>query len=377
VDYRLISCDDHLDLNFLPQDVWSDRLPARLRERGPRVEEHDGATLWMCDGARWGFWAGGYKPTNAPKPIVMALDRGGESDLSERRPAVPTLRLADMDRDGVHAHVMYGPVTSIRTDDPELRDACYRAYNDWLEEFCSVAPDRLVGVAMLPEVPESATAELYRLADKGCFRQANVQIANANPRLHDPRWEPFWAALEETGLILSFHVTVFMLPKDDPGFGKPAGQLNQAKMFIEQFLDPFVDLFSWGILERHPKIKLVMAESGLGWLPWVVEELDYRHWRIWETKEYWEERGGIPFKKKPSEIFKEQVYATFQQDPVALTLLKFFGENNVLWASDYPHPDSIWPHSREVIEREMAHLSPEMRKKLTHDNAARLYGLSV
>jgi len=377
---KLISCDDHIDLNQLPADLWTSRVPAEYRERAPHVEERGGRMVWVCEGEVWGSWSG--RPADparpkAPPPLYTAFIRAGIDNEGQRRPAVPELRLEDMDRDGVYAHVMFGPVTSIKSDDPDFRDACYRAYNDWLAEFCSVAPDRLIGVAMLPEFPEGAEKELRRIARMGVFRQANLQIASAEPRLHDKRWEPFWNALEETGIILSFHVTVFAPRADDPATGTPGGTFAATKAFVEQFLDPFIDLFAWGILERHPKMKLVMAESGMGWLPWVVQELDYRHWRLWEAKEFWESKGGIPLKMKPSELFKRQIYVTFQQDHVAMSLLPFYGENNVLWASDYPHPDSIWPNSHATIAEQMGQFSPELRDKITSGNAAKLYGLSV
>ena len=148
---------------------------------------------------------------------------------------------------------------------------------------------------------------------------------------------------------------------------------ENTKGFLNNFLEPFVDLFAWGILERHPKLKMVMAEAGTGWLPWLVQELDYRHWRLWEAKEFWADKGGAALETKPSELFKRQLWATFQEDYAAMSLIPFFGEGHLLWASDYPHPDSVWPHSREAIERQMSGLTPEMRRKLTHDNAARLY----
>jgi predicted TIM-barrel fold metal-dependent hydrolase len=144
---------------------------------------------------------------------------------------------------------------------------------------------------------------------------------------------------------------------------------------MANFLEPFVDMFAWGILERHPKLKMVMAEAGTGWLPWLVQELDYRHWRLWEAKEFWADKGGIALETKPSELFKRQIWATFQEDYAAMALIPFFGDGHLLWASDYPHPDSVWPNSRAAIERQMQSLTPEMRKKLTHDNAAALYGL--
>jgi len=379
MDYKIISCDDHLDLQMLPDDLWTRRMASSMHDRAPRVEEREGRAAWVCEGKVWGPWFGKRRAPGAAKPaspVINAFDRSGITEQSDRRPGVAALRLADMDRDGVQTHVMFGPVVSIIADDPALRDACYRAYNDWLAEFCAAAPDRLIGVAMLPESPQAALQELLRLATLGGFRQANLQIANARPRLHDRAWEPLWSALEESGLILSFHVTVFFGVPNDPAAGKPASAFTATKAFIEQFLDPFVDLFAWGILERHPKMRLVMAESGLGWLPWVVQDLDYRHWRLWEAREYWDQHGGIALMMKPSELFRRQIYTTFQEDHVAMSLLPFFGDGHVMWASDYPHPDSTWPNSRATIERQMKSLSAGMRRKLTHDNAAQLYGLS-
>jgi predicted TIM-barrel fold metal-dependent hydrolase len=378
MDHPLISCDDHLDLNMLPADLWTKGLPEHLRDRAPHVEIRDGRAMWVCEGESWGSWSGHVGPDTGPKPIFTAFDRGGITDVSERRPAVPELRLQDMDRDGVYAHVIFGPVTSINLEDVELRDACYRVYNDWLADYCSYNPDRLIGVPMLPEYPESAVEELRRIAAKGVFKQANLQIAVAKPGLHDDRWEPFWNALEETGIVLSFHVVVFISGRGpNPAAGKVAGHLTHAKSFISQFIDPFVDLFAWAILDRHPKVKIVIAESGVGWLPWLIEELDYRHWRVWEGKEYWETRGGIDIKTKPSELFKRQVFATFQESPTAMALIDFYGPDNLLWASDYPHPDSIWPNSRAAIDRQMGHLPDDVVRKLTFGNAAKLYGLDV
>ena len=383
IETALVSCDDHLDLNMLPRDVWTQRMAAQWGERAPRVvEQENGSALWMADGEAWGGWSGAPSRFSGPKPIHTAYDRGGIEDLTELRAGNARLRLEDMDRDQVWAHVIYGPVTSIRTGDEAFMKACYSAYNDWLlEEFCDAAPERLVGVAMLPPHPEAAFEELQRLARThgAKCRQANLQIAVCEPRLEDKRWEPLFDLLEQSGIVLSFHVTVF--PKAGDAFdkykGSPGATFLHAKMFIEQFLDPFVDLFAWGILERHPKVKIVIAESGVGWVPWVVEELDYRYWRLWECKEFWDDKGGIPHKTKPSEIFQRQVYGTFQQSPTAMRLTEFWGPDNLLWASDYPHPDSIWPNSVKTIGETMGHMKPAMVRKITGENAAALYGLDL
>jgi uncharacterized protein len=375
---ELISCDDHMDLGQLPADLWTARLPPALRDRAPHIEERDGQAVWVCDGKVWGSWVG--KPLSPeqlarPKPIYHAFDRGGIRDQSARRPAIPELRLADMDRDGVATQVIFGPIFQISTGDPVLRAACYRVYNDWLLEFCSAAPDRLIGVPMLPETPDMATEELLRLAPRAGVRQVTLMIANINPKLDDPGWDRLWTTLEATGIILSWHITVFVGKPGDRFAGKAASVFENTKFFMANFLEPFVDLFAWGILERHPKLRLVLAEAGTGWLPWLVQELDYRHWRLSEAREFWADKGGAALETKPSELFKRQIWATFQEDYVAMSLIPFFGDRHLLWASDYPHPDSVWPDSRGAIERQMQHLSPEMRRKLTHDNAALLYGL--
>jgi len=375
---QLISCDDHMDLGQLPADLWLTRLPAALRDRAPRIEERDGQAMWICDGKVWGSWGGKPPATGNQrpvKPLYNSFDRAGIYDQSQRRPAVAELRLADMDRDGVRTQVIFGPIFQISTDDPKLRVACYRVYNDWLLDFCKAAPDRLLGVPMLPETPEGATEELLRLAAKGGVKQVTLMIANINPKLDDRAWEKLWTALEETGIILSWHITVFG-NRDPRAAGKAASVFENTKFFMANFLEPFVDLFAWGILERHPKLKIVIAEGGTGWLPWLVQELDYRHWRLWEAKEFWADKGGAELETKPSELFKRQIWATFQEDYAAMSLIPFFGEGHLLWASDYPHPDGVWPNSRAAIERQMAGLSAEMRQTLTHDNAARLYGLN-
>ncbi|WP_185995768.1 amidohydrolase family protein [Nocardioides campestrisoli] len=375
---RLISCDDHMDLSQLPADLWTTRLPESLRHRAPRVEERAGQPVWVCEGEVWGRWVGrppaGGVEGRPVKAIYDAFDRGGIHDPSPRRAAVAELRLADMDRDGVHTQVIYGPVRQIAAHDPVLRAACYRAYNDWLLEFCQAAPDRLVGLPMLPETPDAALAELERVRSVGSVRQVVLMVANIHPKLDDPAWEPLWQALEDSRVVLSWHITAFARPNERVA-GKAASVFENTKLFLENFVEPFVDLFSWGILERHPRLRLVLAEGGAGWLPWLVQELDHHHWKMWEAEEFWSNKGGSELVTKPSDLFRRQVYVTFQDDTVAMSLIPFFGEDHLLWASDYPHPDSVWPYSREAIERQMGHLPAELRRKLTHDNAAALLGL--
>lgn len=370
----VISADDHIDLQYLPEDLFRSRLPTRLVDDGPQVVEGDDGPTWVTEGRTLGAWAGG-TGSAARRSFRTALERAGLDRPGELRPTTPELRLADMDRDGVDATVMYGPVRALDVRDPTLRSEVHRAYNDWLTSFCSASPDRLLGVAVVPaEDPAAAADEVERLAEGGRTRQVSLHVARATESVHAPAWERFWDIIEASGIIASFHLVLegWMLEGIDR---EPTAVYRTTRGFITQFLEPFVSLVGHGILERRPGARVVLAESGLGWLPWVVQEMDYRFRRLQDNRAYWEERGGLDLQVAPSEIFRRQVWVTFQDDQAGLDLLHHFGEDKVMWASDYPHPDSTWPESAAAIERQTAGLDPVARRRLLHDNAAALYGL--
>jgi uncharacterized protein len=376
VDYRLISVDDHIDLQYLPEDLWLKRLPASLQERAPQVTETpNGLSVWRCEGRTLGRWAGG-RSDRDQRSYQTAIERAGLDEPGVLRPTTAPLRLADMDRDDIETSVMYGPVAALDVDDPGLRREVYRAYNDWLGEFCAESPDRLIGVAMLPaEDAAACTAEVVRLAGKGEFRQVSMHIARTREPIQSETWAPFWDAIAETGLIASFHLVLtreLLAGLDE----QPSRIFGFSKCFIEQFLDPLVGILGEGVLERRPGVRLVLAESGLGWPPWVVQEMDYRYARLLEMREHWDTRGGVGLTMAPSEVFRRQVWLTFQDDQIGLDLLRYCGPDKVMWACDYPHPDSTFPYSKQVIERLTADLPADVRRALLRDNAAALYGLT-
>jgi predicted TIM-barrel fold metal-dependent hydrolase len=375
IDFHMISVDDHIDLPYLPGDLWTTRLPVEFRERGPRVVlDDDGIGTWACGDASWGRWAGGRRD-NIKRSYKTALERAGLDNEGELRPTIAELRLVDMDSDNIEATVMYGPVAALDIDDPELRRAVYAAYNDWLIEFCSGDPKRLIGVAMLPaEDALGSTAELRRLAERGETKQVSMHIARVEAPIYGPEWTEFWDVIDESGIIASFHLVLskaMMTGLDD----RAARIYNASKEFILQFLDPLVGMVGEGVLDARPNAKLVLAESGLGWPPWVMQEMDYRYSRLVSMSDYWSTRGGIEISRPPSEIFRDQVWVTFQDDRLGLDILDWFGPDKVMWACDYPHPDSTFPESLEVVERLTAHLPSDVRQRLLRDNAAALYGL--
>jgi predicted TIM-barrel fold metal-dependent hydrolase len=372
----MISADDHIDLGYLPRDLWRERLPASLRERAPRVEDRgEKGEWWVCDGETWGEHRGErwFARTNRTK---LALDRGGAGEAY--RPTTAEKRLADMDRDGVEASLMFPPIIAMQVGEPELRNACVRAYNDWALEFGKKAPGRFFPVAMLSPVdPEAAKDEVVRVAELG-FREANFLVNDVTLEMNLKPWDVFWDAAEEAGIVVSYHVggsvqkatvraTIESIQPGERQGTFDMGLSNGATSFF----NPFVNMFNFGTLERHPKLKFCLAESAIGWIPFVVQEMDYRYKRQFERKK----SEDIPLKTMPSEIFKRQVWATYQTDLVGLHLVQFFGDGHIMWGSDYPHPDSTWPFSKETIEKDTAHLPPEIKRKVIHDNAKGLYGV--
>lgn len=376
MDDQLISADDHLDIRFFPKDLFTSRVPAALRGRVPHVvpadneryKPKDGMWDWVVDGKAIAPW-GCYTAAQG-SGAMWALERAGVLEPDMLRPTTPKLRLEDMDQDGVEASVMYGPPDPFFIDDPQVRRWCFRAFNDWLVEFCKASPERFIGVAQLDyEDPEFSADELGRVAAQG-IRHVNVLAARAKPPWYDPTWERFWSVAEETGMPVGSHLAV--VQRRDPagerrGYGAAVFSLGQ------QLVEPYAGLVLGGILDRHPGLKLVMAESGISWVPHMIQTLD----NGWERAR----AGTAPAaagscQRRPSEYFAESIWMTFQDDPFGVRMLPLLFEDRVMWASDYPHPASTWPSSKEVISRQLdGVVGPQTRRKLLFDNARRLYGL--
>jgi predicted TIM-barrel fold metal-dependent hydrolase len=376
MDYRVISADDHIDLRWLPRDLWTQRLPVHLRERAPQVVDTDNGPHWHCDGVFWGAWA----PYGSGQS-QWALDRvpgiGSEGDL---RPTTPDTRLEDMDRDGVDASVMYGPTDPLKIADPELRRHGYQAYNDWLTEFCSHRPERLIGVAQLSmEDPLGARDELERLATRG-VRHFNILAARATPPVFEEAWEPFWETAEEIGLPIGFHLAVETGRVNRAQAQEPSNPMvARASRFAQghpgyQLIEPITGLIFAGVLDRHPRLKIVMAESGLAWIPNMIQAMDRLLNRFRLGHEAAPEGTKLP-QLKPSEYFSRQIWMTFQDDFYGIKMLNILPEDRVMWASDYPHPASTWPDSQGIIEQLMEGIEPATRQKVLVDNARVLYGL--
>jgi predicted TIM-barrel fold metal-dependent hydrolase len=357
---RVISCDDHMDMHAFPPTLFEERLPAQIKDRAPRVVDSPEGKIWMAEGERWGLSG---RAINARMPNIF--DRAGLPDNGGFRPSTPELRLEDMDRDGVYAQVIYGPPGGIKLKDKALQTACLQAYNDWGAEFNSVDPNRLCVLPILPSVDaETAAAELRRAARLG-HRGALFSIFESDKPAFDEYWNPFWAAANETGLPISFHLIggAYSL-RSNPGSWEMPAFVSIVPMQLDEAMSGMI--FS-GMLERFPNVKLVLGESGIGWVPYLVERMDHEYHKYYDTvRDY-------RLKRPPSEIFHDQVFVTYEDDPLGVRLIPQLGPENVMWASDYPHPDSTFPHSRRVIEEQFAGMDESVKQKVCCDNAARLY----
>jgi uncharacterized protein len=359
----IYSCDDHLDLSAVPPGLWESRLSAADAERGPRVVKGDKGSSWVCEGAVMG--RSGMPPNAEFVKKFSAIGRAGIEDDGYRA-GNPSLRLQDLDRDGVAASVIYGPLSlGFPIKDPALQSACYAAWNDWaVEEFNAVDPDRLCVLAFLPShSPEAAAAELERCAALG-HRGAIFGVFDIDAG--DRAWDPLWAAAQETGLPISFHIKGGTSSKLSYQIGKWQSAAF-ATLLPLQLDEPLATMVFSGALERHPGLKLVLAESGVGWLPYFLTRMDLE----WNAL-----RDKIDYAPSiaPSELFHRQVIATFEEESLAEHFIPLLGADSCMWASDYPHTDSTFPESQRAIEESLGALSAEDRRKITATNCARLYG---
>jgi predicted TIM-barrel fold metal-dependent hydrolase len=395
--YTRISADCHIDLGWLPPDLFVANATAAMRERMPYVTDGPKGPTWMTrKGANLGLACGMGSAGRRYEPgRIHRADRMAATGLYEdgrkgiRRLTEPALRLEDQDRDGVQAEVLYGILgATSRMNDLEATVEVMRIYNEWLADFCATHPGRFAGLASIPNHPLEATiAEVERVTKRGVLRGLDIANSADLKPLWDPHWNPLWEIVNASGLPLHFHTVGGYLPDDirkivflggDPTRASlpdaPSVDLAVARAAfatnITQFQINMANILASvifsGALERHPGVRVVLGEAGIGWIPYV----------LWRMDAEWEDQfKDLALAMPPSEYWRRQCWATYQTDPVGIKLLDELGADRVMWGSDFPHPDGIWPDSSEYIEREMGHLPADVRHKVVCENAGRLYGL--
>ncbi|MBV9829525.1 MAG: amidohydrolase [Alphaproteobacteria bacterium] len=374
--YDVISADCHVDLIWLPPDLFTTQASAAVRDRMPYVVEGARGPEWVTkNGASFGLDAGmgsagrKYEPGKIHRSDRMASTGLYDDEQRKvRRLTNSDLRLKDQDRDGVQAEVLYGVLgASMRLNDDEAAGEVCRIYNDWLADFCSKHPDRYAGLANIPNHSiEVAVGEIERVARRGAVRGLEIARKHDMRPLWDPWWNPMWDAAAASGLPVHFH-TIGGAGRDYSKLsGKTllAARASGITSFQMHMADVLMSIIFAGVLERHPDMKIVIGEAGTGWIPYILDRMDAE----------WEDQfKELDLTMKPSAYWYRQCYATYQSDPVGVKLIEELGENNIMWGSDFPHPDGIWPDSKEYIQKELGHLPEAVRKKIVCDNAAKLY----
>ncbi len=380
MEYRVISADCHIDLPWLPPDLFTANASKALKDRMPFVTDGKKGPVWTSEsGAQFGLQNGmgssgrEYIPGQINRSDRMAAEGlydDGKKGI--RRLTDPELRIKDQDRDGVQAEVLFGILgASQRLNDPEAATEMMRIYNEWLADFCDTHPDRFAGLASIPnhDVP-AAIAEIERVAKRGALRGLEVANSHDMKPLYDPDWEPLWKAVNDSGLPMHFHTIGTKKPDLDsmPPLQARQGHAVYITGFQLGMARILMEIIYGGALEAFPDLRVVIAESGIGWIPYLLERMDAE----WE-----EQYQDLTLTMKPSEYWRRQCKATYQSDKVGVRLLDVLGEDNVMWGSDFPHPDGIWPDSQEFIENELGDLPEKTRNKIVCGNAAKLYGFPL
>jgi predicted TIM-barrel fold metal-dependent hydrolase len=362
-------------------DLWTRRLPAKFKERGPILvrDPDSGVDMWTIAGDKPIMPVGHTAVAGWGKPFP---DAPRNMDEVPKASHDAHARLAYLDSVGIWAQLIYpnvggfGNQAFLDLKDPELMLACVQAYNDFLTDWASADPRRLIAVTATPfwDV-EASVAEIERCAKKGhrAVLFSGEPQAMGMPLLGDRHWDPIWTVAQDLGQPISFHIGSgnFM-----EGFTPDRIQTHGlgatlVRMTVNLFLDngkQLVDLLTCGLLARFPELKFVSVESGIGFLPFVLESLDHAF-------EYSDIRSQNPeYDLLPSEYFRRQVFGCYFFEEIAPQLLiEQIGVDNILFETDYPHPVCLYGNVREKIDAGLKGHNAEVRDKILWRNAAQLY----
>jgi predicted TIM-barrel fold metal-dependent hydrolase len=371
VRYTVISVDDHL---VEPPDMFEGRLPARLQPLAPRiVEDEHGHQLWEFDGNR--YTQVGMNAVAGRRPDSVTVEPTRFEDMRRGCWDIDA-RIADMDINGVWASLNFpsmitgfsGRVFSSASD-PELGLAVTRAFNDWVyEAWWQPHPDRIIplGITYLTD-PDQGAAEIRRNAARG-FRSVTLPERPHRiglPNIFSDHWEPILAACEETGTVVSLHVGssgMVDLPPDGPTL-----QLG-ATLFGQMSLTACAEWLWSKVALRHPELQIAMSEGGIGWVAMLLDRLDNIVDRSGYGRDF-DATGAL----RPSDVLRRNFWFCTIDDPSTIDTRHAIGVDHIMVEVDYPHGDSTWPDTQDVIERCWGHLPTEELRMLTHENAARLY----
>jgi predicted TIM-barrel fold metal-dependent hydrolase len=368
-DLVLVSVDDHI---IEPREMFNAHIPARYRDRAPRVHSDDnGDEYWLFEGERAAYMglnavAGCPPEEYGLNPTRYDQMRKGCYNVHER--------VRDMNANGVLGSLNFPSFPHFcgqlfaRQEDKELSLAVVRAYNDWhIDEWCGAHPERFIPCCITPYWdPTQMAEEVRRIANKGChavtFSENPEKLGE--PSLHSDHWDPFWEACQECETVVCMHIgsssSLLLTASDAPV------DVMISITPMNSFL-ALNDLMWTPIFRKFPTIKVAMSEGGIGWIPYALERMDYvhEHHHSWTGADF----GG----QRPSDVFRDHIVTCFIDDTSGLEQRYRVGVDSITWECDYPHSDSTWPHSPELLDKSLSGIPDDEVDKMTHLNAMRAY----
>ncbi len=389
---KIISVDDHV---VEPADVWERWLPAKFKDRGPKVVRRGISGIDYVGTAGYKEHFDDSSPTKVDcwiyedlvythKRMVAAAGYPKEEmtmtpiTYDDMRPGCydPKARLEDMDISHVEASMCFPTFprfcgqTFYEGTDKELGMACVQAYNNWMvEEWCADSGGRLIPLGIIPLWDlEASVAEVHRNAERGvravCFSELPYHLGL--PTIHSGHWDPFFEACAETGTVIAMHIGS---SSTMAGASPDAPPSVSATLAFGGAMASMTDFMMSGILVRNPELKLLYAESQIGWIPHVLQRID----QVWEDNQAWGQTKHIP--EPPSTYFHHNIFSCFINDPHGLKSLDEIGVDNVMVETDYPHSDSTWPDTQSIVTKIMEGLDEESIYKITRGNAIKMLDL--
>jgi predicted TIM-barrel fold metal-dependent hydrolase len=385
--YEVISADAHI---LEPTDIWANWLPAKFQELAPTlVRDSEGGDAWQ-------FAAAG-----EPDPIGLTATPGMPWDqfrwkgvtYDEARAGCyrGSARLDDMTTDGVDAEILFPPQRTIGhwlgSEDDDVVRAGVEAYNNFLfEEFCEPDRTRLVGAAQIPSTGIDDAIDFLRKAKARGFKTVVISCWPSGGDSLSDADDPFWAAAADEGLPVCIHINLtsrrsrirarqaaakaggrdlYASSGSANAGAKAAAGLSGVFSTVPSTIGQII--FT-GVFERFPNLHIAMIETGVGWLPHFLEQMDDRFWR----NRSW---TNLPIDRPPSEFWFSNMSATFVRDDNGIRNRHGVGVENMMWSTDYPHHGNDWPRSRKTINETMAALPTHEKRAIVCENAVRIFGL--
>jgi predicted TIM-barrel fold metal-dependent hydrolase len=388
--YRYISADSHMEID---SKWWIDRVPAVYRDQAPRVVHlPDGSDAWLVEGAplrQVPFDLYGGKGRDVWKPW-------GQNYATTPGTGPAEQRVREQEQDGIDAEVLFpgqasGPNFWRNIRDDEAYKACVRAYNDFLAlDYCSVAPDRLLGLGVIPMTGiKDALEEMEHIRKIGL---PGIVLAAfpSGKGLPTPDDDTFWKAAQGMQMPITVHQefnregprsgALLRYPKPLDNRTGRLGPLTDLAAQVARFgrlgFLNGVQMALDGVFDRLPDLQIFIAETQIGWIPWAYEMADIR----FERHRYWAESvlGWQPLPKKPTDYLREHILWGFQQDSVGVSHLRdLLGVDKILWATDFPHQESEFPNSDRVIEKNFAGVPADEIQQIVAGNAIRFFHLDA